>query len=693
MNRSKKRTIKRTLLLLLLTALVILLAVLPMLATEDEEDGPSASILSGTVTTGQLSGVIRGGGTLTGEEAVEISIPSGVLLTEFLVSNGDTVSEGDAIALADRVTVMSAIAQVQETLEYLNEEIEDARGDEVSSTVTAQAGGRVKLIYAEPGDDVQDVMLEHGALAVLSLDGMMAVDISRSSDLSAGDSVIVTLSDGTEITGWVESNLGGTLVITVTDEGYAVGETVMVKTEDGDRLGSGQLYIHNAWNATAISGTVSKVHVSEETAVTEGRTLFTLTDTEYSAQFVSLCAQRREYEALMLELFRLYQDLTVTATCGGAVSGVDADSASLLSATGQGWSLSLLVNAPNGDDSQEYHNYLATVAALGENGWAVSVSPENLPVTDYKLLEEMTLDTTLCTELALYSGTAPIYELVEGQWQQVDAASVAAGDTLLFAVDVNGSCVWIIRVEKAEIPSDVPGADTEGTPDAPAQDDDTPEEETGDASDTQLPQGDTMGGFTGGFSGGTVQEEAFEMYSLERTGIASVTAQNTMTISITVDELDIGKLSLGQTASFTVDALKGETFTAQVSEISSTGESSGGNSKFTVTLTLDRAEDMLSGMNAAVEIPLEGTSSGLLIPVEALSEEGTATVVYTAYDESTGQLLSPVTVETGASDGKSVLILSGLQEGDTFWYAYYDTLDIETAPADTGSSFSGMFGR
>ena len=34
----------------------------------------------------------------------------------------------------------------------------------------------------------------------------------------------------------------------------------------------------------------------------------------------------------------------------------------------------------------------------------------------------------------------------------------------------------------------------------------------------------------------------------------------------------------------------------------------------------------------------------------------------------------------GMSDGENVQILSGLKEGDTFYYAYYDTLVISNIP-------------
>ena len=52
--------------------------------------------------------------------------------------------------------------------------------------VPAGVAGLVKLIYAEKGDDVAKCMYEHGALAVLSLDGKMALEIDAGKLASGG---------------------------------------------------------------------------------------------------------------------------------------------------------------------------------------------------------------------------------------------------------------------------------------------------------------------------------------------------------------------------------------------------------------------------------------------------------------------------------------------------------------------------
>ena len=698
MDKKKAKRIRRYVSWVLLVCVVALLAVLPMLAAKEETtDGPQASILSDTAALRDISTGAMGGGTLTAEEAVEVTIPSAVKVTEFLVENGDLLVEGQPIAQVDRVSVMTAITQVQETLESLREQIDDVSGETAAQTVTATAGGTVKAVYAEEGEAVQDVMLRDGALAVLSLDGLMAVQVERRTDLSGGDRVCVELSDGREAEGQVESNLEGILTVTVEDAGYAVGEKVTVTTEEGDRIGSGSLYIHSQWNVVAYSGVISRVRISEGDSAAAGSTLFNLKDTGYTAEFGALTRQHREYEALMLELFRMYQSGTVTAPCDGMVAGMDENGAYMLAGSGTGWTVSLLANAPNGDDEASYINYIGQVSEVGIDGLVLKMNPQPFFVTDYKDLSAVSLDTALMTEDVICALQVPVYELSGEEWVQIDGSAITAGDLLLFAGDAAGNFVWVVRVAGGTPAPEEPEEPTAPTepqqPEAPTEPEDpsdpqNPEEPSDEETSSPAGSGERpqSGGSMQGMGGSAAQEETDDLYTLDTVSIASVTPQDTMTVQITVDELDISRIYLGQEAALTMDALPGEKFTGSVTSVSSSGENEGGNSKFTVEVTLDREGDMLPGMTASVSITVQTEKNVLCVPVAALTENGAQTIVYTGFDEETETLHSPAVVTVGTSDGEYARILSGISEGQTVYYPYYDTLFISDVP-DAGGGF------
>ncbi|MBR5020435.1 MAG: hypothetical protein IKY17_02310 [Oscillospiraceae bacterium] len=706
MDKARKKNIWRIIVLVCAACVVALLAAMPLIAKQDDaEDGPKASILSDTVSTGSINTELIGGGTLADDDAVTIALPSAVKLKEFLVTNGDAVTEGTAIATVDRITVMTAIAQVQETLEYLSEQIEEASNTDSEQSVAALAGGIVKILYAAEGDSVQSVMLEHGALAVLSLDGLMAVDLETESTLPVGTAVTVTLSDGTAVSGKITKNLAGEMTVTLEDDSYAVNDPVQVNAEDGTTIGSGELYIYSPWNATAYAGTVKSVKVGVGEKLRAGKTIMVLEDVGYSAAYRQLISQRQKYEELMLELFKMYQTETITAPCDGVVSGIDKNSVQLLANT-QEFTISLLVNAPDGNDETVYTNFAAKVVSAMDGQWNLMVNPAPQDVTDYKDLSGVSVQDAEMTQEASLTADIPVYVLVKGDWKQTDAR---AGDLILIAFDEASTPVWAVRIADGESP--VPDATEPPTEEPSAPPTEIPTEPSipndptipSQPSNPETPANPSNPGFpSGGGSWGDMsgsgmdsgfipdQEPAFELYGLDMAQIAAVTPQDTMTLEITIDEMDIKALQLGMTAQVKIVALGGEKHTATITEIGNTGTNNGGNSKYTVELTMDRAANMLSGMNATATIVLYTVNDVLMIPADALVENGNQTIVYTGYDEETKTLLDPVTVKLGSSDGENVEILEGLAAGQTYYYAYYDTLEISFTPDFGGGGF--MFG-
>ena len=170
------------------------------------------------------------------------------------------------------------------------------------------------------------------------------------------------------------------------------------------------------------------------------------------------------------------------------------------------------------------------------------------------------------------------------------------------------------------------------------------------------------------------EDKPYAQYSVAEKQLLSVTPQDTMSITISVDELDVLSLRESLSAEITLEALKGQSFTGTVTSLEKTGTNEGGNTKFRVTVSLPRQENLLAGMNASVKITTAQTQAAAAIPVNALVEDGSRTYVYTSYDESTDTLGGLTEVETGVSDGILVKIRSGLSTGAAVRYRYADTM-------------------
>lgn len=163
-----------------------------------------------------------------------------------------------------------------------------------------------------------------------------------------------------------------------------------------------------------------------------------------------------------------------------------------------------------------------------------------------------------------------------------------------------------------------------------------------------------------------------------------------MSLSVTVDELDINSVKKGQTAAVTIDALDSQTYSGTISKISTSSSSSGsstssssGSAKYTATITLSKSDGMLAGMSASASITVDESADAVLIPVNALQEEGNTTFVYTSED-SDGTLGGKTVIETGVSNGSQVAVTSGLSAGTTVYY-----LKTTTTSTDSKSQMPG----
>lgn len=289
-------------------------------------------VQSYTVAPGTIHTLVSGSGVLEQVDEEDVTVPAGVEVDEVIAEAGDVVSKGDLLAKVDMASVVDTLSSTQDQIKTLDKKINSAKSDTASTSVTTSVGGRVKKIYAQVGDNVVSSVTENGALALLSVDGYMAVDF-ESDGCARGDAVTVTLSDGTAVKGTVESATLGTVTVLVSDNGPAMDEEVTVTDAAGKTLGTGKLYIHSPVAVTGYVGTVKSISCKENANVTAGSTLMTLSDTKTSANFDALLRQRQDLEDTLTGLLTIYRDGAVLASQDGLVTSVEYDEDTATSAT------------------------------------------------------------------------------------------------------------------------------------------------------------------------------------------------------------------------------------------------------------------------------------------------------------------------------------------------------------------------
>jgi len=134
-------------------------------------------------------------------------------------------------------------------------------------------------------------------------------------------------------------------------------------------------------------------------------------------------------------------------------------------------------------------------------------------------------------------------------------------------------------------------------------------------------------------------------------------------LEVIVDEIDIGRVAVGQPVTVTLDALPGETLRGEVAQIADTPLSGALVVSYVVTVRLSPTDAPLrAGMTANADLVIERREAVLLVPNRFISIDRATGRMYV--DKAVGAQVSPVEIQTGLRDETYSEILAGLEEGD-----------------------------
>lgn len=171
---------------------------------------------------------------------------------------------------------------------------------------------------------------------------------------------------------------------------------------------------------------------------------------------------------------------------------------------------------------------------------------------------------------------------------------------------------------------------------------------------------------------GTVVEKSYKAGDNVSSGgqLCTIYDLSYLTMTVYVDELDIGSVSVGQKVSITADAAPGRVYEGVVTTVSIKGTTSGGVTTYPVTIRIDDTDGLLPGMNVDYAIITSQAEDVLRIPAAAVARGNQVLVVDPSADGSDGapEGYRYQTVTTGITDGDWIEILEGLNEGDVVAY-------------------------
>ncbi len=160
-------------------------------------------------------------------------------------------------------------------------------------------------------------------------------------------------------------------------------------------------------------------------------------------------------------------------------------------------------------------------------------------------------------------------------------------------------------------------------------------------------------------------------------------------VDISVSEVDINQVKLGQPVQITFDAISSKTYNGKVTDISMEGSSSSGTVNFTVTAEITDADaQIMPGMTASANIVVTELNNALLVPSSAIRTINGSQIVYIMQNN----VLTPVPITTGITDssGTSIEVTSNnLKAGDLI---VLNPPSATTSSTTTGRGFFGLFG-
>lgn len=288
------------------------------------ESSSTTSYSRAVVTRGALEETVYGSGTTSARNQTNVLAEAEGTLTDLRVSVGDAVKAGDILAVMTNADLDDTITDLEFDLWELDDQILSTSAGSKVTTIEAPAAGRVVAIYAEAGDDALAVFRREGALAIISTDGRMKVelsDVDTSSGVSLGEKLTVTgetfIAEGTVVD---LTRQGTSLTLTIQDDSLPMGETVTVARQNGVSLGTSTLEVNKPMAVSSYGGTIESVKVSVGDKVKRADTLFKLTDSPLTLKIENLRLQREAAAKSLEEAKQQRENLIIVAPCDGTIA-------------------------------------------------------------------------------------------------------------------------------------------------------------------------------------------------------------------------------------------------------------------------------------------------------------------------------------------------------------------------------------
>ena len=450
--------------------------------------------------------------------------------------------------------------------------------------------------------------------------------------------------------------------------------------------GSGTLEAADSYSvSTLVEGTILTAAFEEGDQVEEGTVLYTIDSSDAASSLeqaqISLNQSERSYQNTMESL----EDLTVTAPVSGQVYSIDVEAGDEVSAGQQvatvrdSKTMSLEVTFPADDAASFYVGQSASVTLDSTfetlTGSISKIAGNDTVLTGNVIVRSVTIDVSnpggLSTEQSASAAVGTVTSTGSGTFTYKAEEAVTA--------QVSGTVASIQVSEGQQVSKNqalvVLTSDDLDDQVQSAQDSLRNAQISYEKQTEQLEDYTVTAPITG-----TIVDKNYNAGETSEANqvLCSIYDLSYLTMTLSVDELDISDIAVGQTVTITADAVEDRTYTGTVTKVSVAGTSSGSATTYPVTIRIDDTDGLLPGMSVDATIELAAAQDVLAIPSAALNRGNTVLVTADSPSAAGGTLVEATTEDgedyysvegtTGVIGESYIEIVSGLQEGDTVVY-------------------------
>ena len=467
--------------------------------------------------------------------------------------------------------------------------------------------------------------------------------------------------------------------------------------------GSGTLEAADSYSVTTlIEGSILTADFEEGDEVEEGTILYTIDSSDASNSLeqaeISLNQAQRNYNNQL----ESQEDLTITAPVAGQVYSIDVEvgddvtAGETVATIRDSQTMSLEVSFPADDASSFYVGQSATVTLDSTfetlTGTISKISGTDTVLTGNVIVRTVTIDVSnpggLSTEQTASAAVGTATSTASGTFTYKEEETVTA--------EVSGE-VSSIRVSEGD---QVSSGQTLIVLTSDDLDDSlqSASESLRNAEISLENQYENLDDYTiTSPIKGTIVDKNYNAGETTEANqvLCTIYDLSYLTMTLSVDELDIASIEVGQSVSIVADAVEDTTYTGTVTKVSVAGTSSGSATTYPVTIRIDETDGLLPGMSVDATIELASAEDVLAIPSAALNRGDTVLVTADSPSAANGTLVESTTedgedyysveVTTGVSGDDYIEIVSGLQEGDTVAY-----IPTSSSSSEMGMMMGGM---